>query len=90
MAPRPWQLDSNDGDGRHDGNGNDNGDGRLHGNTMSKTALMVQQQRDGDGSRNGNAPVTKGTLGMEGATAMDGVLGVENGANLGNIIAEAV
>jgi hypothetical protein len=29
-------------------------------------------------------------MGMEGATIMDGVLGAKNGANWGNIIAEAV
>jgi hypothetical protein len=29
-------------------------------------------------------------MGMEGATEMDGVLGVKNGANWGDIIAEVV
>jgi hypothetical protein len=32
----------------------------------------------------------KAKMGMEGTTAMDGALGAENGANWGDIIAEAV
>ena len=38
----------------------------------------------------GNVMATKGTMGMEGSTAMDGALGAKNGANWGDIIAEAV
>ena len=42
------------------------------------------------GRRTCNAMATCGTTEIEGAMAMDGALGAENGANWGNIIAEAV
>jgi hypothetical protein len=50
--------------------------------TAIKGATAWKAQRRCDGN--------KGTMGMEGATAMDGVLGAKNGANMGDIIAEAV
>ncbi len=44
----------------------------------------------GCGRHDGNTTATKGTLGMECSTAMDGVLEMENGANWDDIIAEAM
>ncbi len=44
------------------------------------TVWKAWQQRDGN----------EGTIGMEGATAMGGLLGAKNGANMGDIIVEAV
>jgi hypothetical protein len=48
------------------------------------TAMQWQGRHDG------NATATEGTMGMEGATAMGGALVMKNGANWGDIIAEAV
>ena len=41
------------------------------------------------GRCDGNVAATEGTMGMEGAMTMDVAFGAKNGANWGNIIAEA-
>ena len=54
------------------------------------TAIDRVAARRWRGRHNRNTMATYGTTAMEGAMAMDELLGVENGANCGDIIAKAV
>ncbi len=54
--------------------------------TVIKGATTTRRR----GRHAGNVMAKYGTVGMDGAMTMDGALGAKNGANWGDIIAEAV